>query len=247
MISPHAVVEVTGLPDDVVIHEFAVVRKGARLGEGVVVHPHVCIESGVTLGDGVEVFHGAVIGREPRGAGAVSRPIEFERTVDVGSNTVIGPHAVIYYDVRIGSETLIGDGASIRDKCRIGDRCLISRGVTFNYNTVVGNRVKVMDLAHITGNCVIEDDVFVSTLVATVNDNALGAHGYDEERILGLHVGSGAMIGAGAILLPSVRIGSGAIVGSGAVVTKDVAPRTLVMGMPARLVRSLDETQRAES
>lgn len=243
MISPHAVVQASDIPDDVVIHEFAVVRAGAKLGKGVVIHPHACIESGVTLGEGVEVFHGAVIGREPKGAGAVARPIEFERMVEVGTHTVIGPHAVIYYDVKIGSETLIGDGASIRDKCRIGDRCLISRGVTFNYNTIVGDRVKIMDLTHITGNCVIEDDVFISTLVATVNDNALGAHGYEEGRIVGPHVESGAMVGAGAILLPHVRVGSGSVVGSGAVVTKDVAPQSLMMGMPARLIRSLGQSQ----
>ena len=44
-------------------------------------------------------------------------------------------------------------------------------------------------------------------------------------------------IGPGAIILPGVTIGKGAVVGAGAVVTKDVAPMTVVGGVPAILVR----------
>lgn len=48
-------------------------------------------------------------------------------------------------------------------------------------------------------------------------------------------------IGTGAIILPNVTIGEAAIVGAGAVVTKDVAPRTVVVGNPARTLRSIDD------
>lgn len=48
-------------------------------------------------------------------------------------------------------------------------------------------------------------------------------------------------IGAGAIILPGVTIGEGAMVAAGAVVTKDVAPRVIVAGNPARVLRSVDE------
>jgi acetyltransferase-like isoleucine patch superfamily enzyme len=47
----------------------------------------------------------------------------------------------------------------------------------------------------------------------------------------------GVWIGAGAIILKGVRIGAGAIVGAGSVVTRDVAPRTVVGGNPARVIR----------
>lgn len=50
-----------------------------------------------------------------------------------------------------------------------------------------------------------------------------------------------AWIGAGAILLPNVTVGEQAIVAAGAIVTKDVPPRTVVAGNPARVLRSLDE------
>lgn len=49
-----------------------------------------------------------------------------------------------------------------------------------------------------------------------------------------------AWIGTGAVILPGVRIGEGAVVGANAVVTKDVAPYTVVGGVPARVLKSVD-------
>ncbi len=238
MIHPTAIFEGPReeLDDSVQVHEFAIIRRGVKLGRGVVIHPFVVIGEGVTLGDGVEVFPGAVIGKEPKGAGATARTPNFERKIAVGENTSIGPHAVIFYDVEIGRHTLIGDGASIREQCRVGDYCIISRYVTLNYNATIGNRTKIMDLTHITGNCTVGDDVFISIHVSTTNDNKIGKEGYHEERIIGPQVGDGALIGAGASLLASVRIGLEAVVGSGSVVTKPVPNHALVVGIPARQV-----------
>ena len=47
-------------------------------------------------------------------------------------------------------------------------------------------------------------------------------------------------MGSGATILAGVTIGEGAIVGAGSVVTKDVPPRTVVAGNPARVLRTLD-------
>jgi acetyltransferase-like isoleucine patch superfamily enzyme len=194
----------------------------------------VTIYDGVVLGDHVEIHPGAVLGRQPKGIGATARPISYEKNVKIGERSQIGPHSVIYYDVKIGMNTLIGDGASIREQCVIGDHCVIARCVTLNYNVKVGDRTKVMDSTHITGNTEIGDDVFVSVLVSTANDSSFGINGYHESEILGQKIENGAMIGAGASLLPGVKIGEHSVVGSGSVVTRDVAPMTLVVGVPAK-------------
>jgi acetyltransferase-like isoleucine patch superfamily enzyme len=239
MISPHAVVQTDSIGKEVRIDEFAVVRAGARLGNGVRIHPHVIVEAGVVIEDDVEIFPGAYLGKEPKGAGATARAVEFDRRVVIGAGASIGPHAVIFYDVEIGAQSLIGDGASIREQCRIGSRCLVSRGVTINYNAAIGSRTRIMDCSHITGNCVIGEDVFISTLVATVNDNEMVQRAYTEGKIIGPRVADRASIGAGACLLPGVSVGEGAVVGAGSVVTRDVAAYALVVGVPARFVRSL--------
>ncbi len=239
-ISKTAVVETDAIGSGTRIEDFAVVRAGVRLGDNVVIHPHAVIEPGVVVGDGVEVFPGAYIGKEPKGAGATARAPDFERSVVLGSESSIGPNAVIYYDVRIGNNTLIGDNASIREKVTVGEYCILSRGVTVNYNTKAGDRTKIMDLTHITGNCLIGNDVFISVCVATTNDNAIGRAGYDASKVRGPRINDNAAIGAAANLLPHVEIGEGAVVGASALVTKNVSPRKLVVGVPARVIKDVE-------
>jgi carbonic anhydrase/acetyltransferase-like protein (isoleucine patch superfamily) len=53
------------------------------------------------------------------------------------------------------------------------------------------------------------------------------------------YVERGSLIGIGAIVLDGVRIGAGSIVGAGAVVTKNVPPRSLVVGIPGKVLREL--------
>lgn len=59
------------------------------------------------------------------------------------------------------------------------------------------------------------------------------------------HVERGSLIGIGAIVLNGVRVGAGSIIGAGAVVTKDVPPRSLVMGLPGKVVREVPAEQAA--
>ena len=237
MISALAVVETQDIGAGVVIHPFAVVRKDVHLGDGVIVHPHVVIEPGVSVGDFVEIFSGAILGKAPSPTAALSRAVSFERRVEIGAHASIGPHAVIYYNVRIGAHTLVGDAASIREECVIGERAIVGRHVTINYAVTIGDRTKIMDHTWLAGNMVIGSDVFISGGVLTANDNNLGRSGYDAEHAAGPTIEDGAQIGVGAKLLPGVVIGRAATVAAGALVTVDVEPGALVMGIPARVVR----------
>ncbi|SRR6266508_718152 len=242
MVSPLAVIETDQIGDNVVIREYAIVRRGAVIGNNVVIHPFVIIEDGVRIGDDVEIFPSAYIGKPPRGVGAMTRPMSFTAKVDVGTGCVIGPNAVIYYDVEIGPHTLISDGASIREQSKIGSRCIIGRYVTVNYATLIGNNVKVQDHTWLAGNMRIGDRVFISGGVTTANDNLMGASGYDEENIIGPTIENGVRIGAGAIILPKVKVGENALIAAGAVVTKDAPAGQTAKGIPARFVMNKDAT-----
>ncbi len=234
-VGPFAVVQVGAvLGEACVIHSHAVIGEGAVIGDRTVLHPHVVVGPGVVVGSDVEVMPSAVIGREPKGAGATAREVVFDHHLTIGDGCSIGAHATIYYDVEIGPGTLVGDSASIRDGGRIGARCIVSRCVTFNYDVVIGDDVKIMDATHITGGTRIGDRAFVSTMVGSANDNDPSAHLGDADRLSGPRIEEDAVVGAGATLLPGVVIGAGATVAAGAVVTKDVAPGTVVVGMPAR-------------
>lgn len=232
IISPDA-----NIADGVRIGPFSIIG-GARIGANSVIHSHVVVSDGVEIGEEVEVFPGALIGKEPKGAGATARTPSFERVVSIANGCSIGPNVVVYYDVKIGANTLLGDGASIREGCSIGSKCILSRYVTVNYATTIGDRTKVMDNTHLTGNMHIGDDVFISTMVGTANDNLIRA-GYGS-HITGPKINDFAFVGAGATLLPNTEIGAHAVVGSGAVVTKSVEAYTVVAGVPARFVRVVD-------
>jgi acetyltransferase-like isoleucine patch superfamily enzyme len=84
----------------------------------------------------------------------------------------------------------------------------------------------------------LEDDVFVGPNATFTNDLQPRSRNA-AAQLLPTVVKKGASIGANATILPGLTIGEGAMVGAGAVVTKDVPPRTLVVGNPARVVRSL--------
>lgn len=60
------------------------------------------------------------------------------------------------------------------------------------------------------------------------------------------HIERGSLIGIGATILDGVRVGAGSIVGAGAVVNKDVPPRSLVVGVPAKLLREVSQAEVAE-
>lgn len=59
-------------------------------------------------------------------------------------------------------------------------------------------------------------------------------------------IGRGSLIGIGAIVLDGVRVGAGSVIGAGAVVTKDVPARSLVVGVPAKILRPIPEAEAAE-
>jgi acetyltransferase-like isoleucine patch superfamily enzyme len=214
-------------------------------GKNCVIYETAAIFENVVLGDNVTVFPGAVIGRPPMSTGATrTRPDVSLRPVRIGKDCVIGANAVIYSDVEIGDNSMICDTACIREGCRIGSFCVIAMGVTINYNTKIGNRVRVMDNTHLTGNMIIEDGVFIGMLVTTANDNYMGRKPPPEEsKQSGPTIRRFATIGQAACILPGIEIGENAIVGSNAVVTKNVAPRTLVTGIPATFRRYLKEDE----
>lgn len=219
-----------------IIYEGAVIAGSAIINDYVIIYPNVIIQ------DNVEVMDHAVIGRLPKSASTSKRAVQkdYEKTV-IGENSVISPGAVIYTDVMIGRGTMVGDNASIREGCRIGDGCIIARNVSVNYNTTIGDATKIMDNAHITGNMVIEDHVFISVLVATTNDNLIGKGEYSDEREKGPYIKRGATIGAAANLLPAITIGENALVAAGSVVTKDVPDNKVVMGIPAKIVKDIED------
>lgn len=226
------------------ISKTSVIHQDVKIGHNVVIHDHVVIYPGTVIGDNVEIYDGCVLGKPPSTTGSGARKIESNLPpLVIGEGSALCAHVVLYHGVTIGERVLLGDGCSLREECTVGDDCIIARNVSINYNTKIGNRVKVMDNTHLTGNMTIEDDVFISALVCTTNDNQMGRLGW-HDKIEGPFIKQYATIGGGANLLPNIVIGRNAIVGASAVVTKDVPDYKVVMGIPAKVVRDIRPEER---
>ena len=119
----------------------------------------------------------------------------------------------------------------------VGDGTKIYRDTFIGPNVVIGQRCKVEPYAFIPDNVEIRDDVFIGPHVCFTNDKYPPSHGAWKQSPKTI-VEDGVVIGAGAVILPSVRLGAGCKVAAGALVTKDVKPKTVVAGSPAREIRS---------
>ena len=80
----------------------------------------------------------------------------------------------------------------------------------------------------------------------TTNDNFMGRTEKRHALTKGPTIRRGARIGGGAVLLPGIEIGEEAFVGAGAVVVRDVAPRALMVGNPARQLRDVPDEELLE-
>ena len=124
----------------------------------------------------------------------------------------------------------IGEGSMVRQGVHIimGDRVKVGNHVSIMYNFVCMSR----------GGVVIEDDVSIAANTQILTNN----HDEHEHRILlckPVIIKKNAWIGAGVTILPGVTGGENAIVGAGAVVTKDVPDNSVVVGVPAKVIKTV--------
>jgi acetyltransferase-like isoleucine patch superfamily enzyme len=107
-------------------------------------------------------------------------------------------------------------------------------------DVVIGERVTIKSGVQLWNGVRLGDDVFVGPNVSFTNDRLPRSKQRQSDYIQTI-VEAGASIGAGAVILPGLTIGSRALVGAGAVVTKNVLPRSVVCGNPARHLRFIDK------
>jgi UDP-2-acetamido-3-amino-2,3-dideoxy-glucuronate N-acetyltransferase len=155
-------------------------------------------------------------------------------------------HCIISPDVKLGKNVQLYSFVNLYG-CTIGDDTKIGTFVEIQKNAVVGRRCKISSHTFICEGVHIEDDVFIGHNVTFINDlypratSASGKMQTEEDwKVIETFVRKGASVGSSATILAGVTIGEFAIVGAGAIVTKDVPPHTIVAGVPAKILRSVE-------
>jgi acetyltransferase-like isoleucine patch superfamily enzyme len=207
------------------------------------VHPTATVYDGTVLGDGVRVLENAVVGKQPSlGASSTARREPLPPT-EIGDDTIISTGAVVFAGSRIGARCIVGDQSCIRERVQLADDCILGRGSLIENDTTVGAGTRIQAEAYITAYSTLEEDVFIAPCVVTTNDDYMGRTERRKAAMRGPTIRRSARVGGGAVLCPGVEIGEEAFVGAGAVVTKDVPPRKLVVGNPARVLRDVAEDE----
>jgi UDP-2-acetamido-3-amino-2,3-dideoxy-glucuronate N-acetyltransferase len=139
----------------------------------------------------------------------------------------------------IGAHTRIWAFAHILPGARIGADCNICDHVFIENDVVIGNRVTIKCGVQLWDGLRIEDDVFIGPNATFTNDPFPRSR--QDFDLLRTTVKKGATVGANATVLPGITIGEQSFIGAGAVVTKDVPRKVLVVGNPARFVKTLED------
>ena len=144
---------------------------------------------------------------------------------NIGNNTKIWQFTVVLPNAQIGQD------------CNICSHCFIENDV------IIGNRVTIKNGVQLWDGIRIEDDVFIGPNVTFTNDKFPRSKKYPDNFLI-TTIKKGASIGGGAVVLPGITIGEYAMIGAGAVVTRDVPPRCIVTGNPAKAQGYIEENGR---
>jgi carbonic anhydrase/acetyltransferase-like protein (isoleucine patch superfamily) len=134
----------------------------------------------------------------------------------------------------------VSAAAFVATNATIMGRVSIASGASIWYGAVVRGdveRIEIGAYTNIQDGAIVHGDPGQPTILEsyiTVGHRAVIHSAYIE---------TGCLIGIGAIVLDGVRVGSGSIIGAGCVVTKDVPPRSLMVGVPAKCLRQIDDAE----
>ena len=150
-------------------------------------------------------------------------------------------------DVRLGRDVKIYAFVNLYG-CEIGDDSKIGTFVEIQKGVRVGPRCKISSHSFLCEGVTLEEGVFIGHNVTFINDRfpratTEGGQLQTEAdwQCVPTLVKRGASIGSSATILCGITIGEYAIVGAGSVVTKDVPPRAVVAGNPAKVLRKIPE------
>lgn len=217
-----------------------------EIGEGVHFGSFIVIYDGVRIGDGCVIQDGAILGKPPQLGAHSTAPEATAQPLVLEPGATVCCHSVICRGARIGRATVVGEHTFIRDGARIGAEAVLGQGTAVGRDSRIGDGVRFQNQVLIAPESVVEDDVFFGPAVVVTNDRTIGRSAQLDAELRGVHARRACRVGASVVLLPGIELGEESAVAAGAVVTRSVPDRTLVAGIPARVLRRVEPQEELE-
>jgi len=147
--------------------------------------------------------------------------------VKIGKNTLIYPFTFIEKDVIIGNNCSLGPFVHLREGTSINDNTHVGNFMELN-RAKIGKKVRIKHFGYL-GDVLVEDNANIGAGAVVAN--------FDGKTKNKTCIRKGAFIGCDTVLVAPVEIGKGAVTGAGSVVTKEVKPKAVVVGVPARVLK----------
>jgi bifunctional UDP-N-acetylglucosamine pyrophosphorylase / glucosamine-1-phosphate N-acetyltransferase len=198
------------------------VSPDAQIGRDTTLYPNVHIEGRTTIGEGCEIQQGARITDSRIGNGVTVKDHCCIVESDIADGCTVGPFAHLRMNARMEEGAAVGNFVEMK-KSRLGSKS------------------KAMHLSYL-GDAEIGERTNIGAGTVTCN--------YDGKRKHPTTIEDNVKIGSDTMLVAPVRVGARSVTAAGAVVTEDVAPDTLVAGVPAKFKKKLareEEASEAES
>jgi len=231
-----------------VIGRNSVICEDVTIGDNCFIGNNVVLHKGSRIGNSVRIDDNSVIGKQPlRSKRSIFKSDKVYQPVSIGDQCLIGSQVVVYAGCTVANNVLIADSASVREDVTIGEYTIVGRNCTVENLTTIGRKCKLETNSYITAYSVIEDFCFIAPGVITTNDNFLGRTEERFKHFKGVTLRKGARLGGGSVILPGIEIGEDAVIAAGAVVTRNVPPRVIYAGIPARKFRDTPPEQLLEN
>lgn len=134
----------------------------------------------------------------------------------------------------------IEPGAFIRDLVEIGDNCVIMMGAVLNIGAVIGKNTMIDMNVVVGGRAIVGDNCHIGagTVLAGVVEPPSADPVIVEDNVL---------TGANVVVLEGVKIGKGSVIAAGSVVIENVEPNSVMVGVPARKIKNVDEKTKSKT
>lgn len=222
------------------------ISNGARLlgnvetGEGVLIDSNALIFGPVKIGPRTYIGSNSILGypdsKELKNLLISSSEIVDKKITSIGDDCTVRPGSAIYSDVTIANNVVFGHNVLIRERVQVGENTKLGTNVVVDGEVKIGSRVSIQTGVYICTFSTIEDSVFLGPCCVLTNDKYVTQKAF---KLVGPTIKKGASIGANALIFPGITVGEGAVVGSQALVNKDVPPRTVVAGIPAKKIKKV--------